>query len=191
MKNCSKLLAASIIAVGVPWLAAPASAAPLSGPLALKDAAAATASPIETVQFRRWGWGRGWGPAAGALLGGAIIGGAIAASRPWGYYDYGYPGYDYGYRYSPGYDYGYRYSPGYSSGYDYSYRYDPGYDYSYRDSPRYDYGYAAPSYTPGYVAPRSGLAATDDITYCQQRFRSYDAASGTYLGYDGLRHPCP
>jgi hypothetical protein len=24
-----------------------------------------------------------------------------------------------------------------------------------------------------------------------QRFRSYDPASGTYLGYDGQRHPCP
>lgn len=31
----------------------------------------------------------------------------------------------------------------------------------------------------------------DDIAYCMQRFRSYDPASGTYLGYDGLRHPCP
>jgi hypothetical protein len=26
--------------------------------------------------------------------------------------------------------------------------------------------------------------------YCAQRFRSYDPASGTYLGYDGRRHPC-
>jgi hypothetical protein len=24
-----------------------------------------------------------------------------------------------------------------------------------------------------------------------QRFRSYDPASGTYLGVDGLRHQCP
>jgi len=23
-----------------------------------------------------------------------------------------------------------------------------------------------------------------------QRYKSYDPASGTYLGYDGLRHPC-
>jgi hypothetical protein len=29
------------------------------------------------------------------------------------------------------------------------------------------------------------------VAYCQQRFRSYDPASGTYLGYDGYRHPCP
>ncbi len=29
------------------------------------------------------------------------------------------------------------------------------------------------------------------VGYCESRFRSYDPASGTYLGYDGLRHPCP
>jgi len=27
--------------------------------------------------------------------------------------------------------------------------------------------------------------------YCSQRFKSYDPRSSTYLGYDGLRHPCP
>jgi len=31
----------------------------------------------------------------------------------------------------------------------------------------------------------------DSVAYCQQTYRSYDLASGTYLGYDGLRHPCP
>ena len=29
------------------------------------------------------------------------------------------------------------------------------------------------------------------VAYCEQRFKSYDPASGTYLGYDGERHPCP
>ena len=29
------------------------------------------------------------------------------------------------------------------------------------------------------------------VGYCMQRFRSYDPNSGTYLGNDGLRHPCP
>jgi hypothetical protein len=29
-----------------------------------------------------------------------------------------------------------------------------------------------------------------DPGYCAQRYKSYDPASGTYLGYDGLRHPC-
>lgn len=39
---------------------------------------------------------------------------------------------------------------------------------------------------PRYVAPNQSAVA-----YCSQRFRSYDPASGTYLGYDGRRHPCP
>ena len=30
-----------------------------------------------------------------------------------------------------------------------------------------------------------------DGSYCANRFRSFDPVSGTYLGYDGLRHPCP
>jgi BA14K-like protein len=29
-----------------------------------------------------------------------------------------------------------------------------------------------------------------DPAYCARRYKSYDPASGTYLGYDGLRHPC-
>ena len=31
----------------------------------------------------------------------------------------------------------------------------------------------------------------DDVAYCRQRYRSYDVRTGTYLGFDGLRHPCP
>lgn len=51
------------------------------------------------------------------------------------------------------------------------------------------YYYGPPSYyayepTPGYVGG-------DAEAYCEQRFRSYDPASGTYMGYDGRRHPCP
>ena len=29
------------------------------------------------------------------------------------------------------------------------------------------------------------------VSYCMQRYRSYDPNSQTYLGNDGLRHPCP
>ena len=29
------------------------------------------------------------------------------------------------------------------------------------------------------------------IEYCMQRYRSYDPESMTYMGFDGLRHPCP
>lgn len=56
--------------------------------------------------------------------------------------------------------------------------YDPGY---YDDDYYYDTGPAVA------VVPEGG----DAVTYCMQRYRSYDPASGTYLGYDGLRHPCP
>ena len=58
------------------------------------------------------------------------------------------------------------------------------------------YGAAAPYgyYDDGYydepvvsVAPAGG----DDVEYCRQTYRSYDVRSGTYLGYDGLRHACP
>lgn len=31
----------------------------------------------------------------------------------------------------------------------------------------------------------------DGADYCAQRYKSYDQASGTYLGFDGQRHPCP
>jgi len=56
------------------------------------------------------------------------------------------------------------------------------YDYGYYDQPDYyDQGPAVA------VAPDDG----DSTAYCAQRFRSYDPGSGTYLGYDGLRHPCP
>jgi hypothetical protein len=37
----------------------------------------------------------------------------------------------------------------------------------------------------------SAAANNNAVAYCSQRFRSYDPASGTYLGYDGYRHPCP
>jgi hypothetical protein len=60
--------------------------------------------------------------------------------------------------------------------------YSPGYTYA----PGYgDYAYApGPGYSVGY-------SGGGDATYCSQRFRSYDPGSGTYLGYDGMRHPCP
>jgi BA14K-like protein len=30
----------------------------------------------------------------------------------------------------------------------------------------------------------------EDSGYCGHRHKSFDPASGTYLGYDGLRHSC-
>lgn len=51
------------------------------------------------------------------------------------------------------------------------------------------YGYYG-DYGPAYIAPGAYIGG-DAVAYCVQRFRSYDPYSGTYLGYDGLRHPCP
>jgi hypothetical protein len=53
----------------------------------------------------------------------------------------------------------------------YAYGYDDGYD---------DYA-AGPAYSTSDAA----------VQYCIERFRSYDIASQTYLGYDGQRHSCP
>jgi len=71
--------------------------------------------------------------------------------------------------------YGY-YGSGYGGGY---YGSDPYYD----DS----YGYYDDSATVAAAPP----VGDDSVSYCMQRYKSYDPASGTYLGYDGQRHPCP
>ena len=60
----------------------------------------------------------------------------------------------------------------------------------------YGYGYGAPYYYGGYgydedVGYEAGYSGSGSVAYCAQRFRSYDPRSGTYLGYDGFRHPCP
>lgn len=38
-------------------------------------------------------------------------------------------------------------------------------------------------------APVYGAPVGDDA-YCFSKYKSYDPESGTYLGYDGYRHPC-
>lgn len=57
-------------------------------------------------------------------------------------------------------------------------------------------GYYGPAYGPAYGVPAPYVVAPppyagDAVAYCLQRYRSYDPYSGTYLGFDGLRHPCP
>jgi hypothetical protein len=49
------------------------------------------------------------------------------------------------------------------------------------------YGYYYPRYT--YYPPYPSVGAA--VAACARRFKSYDPYSMTYLGYDGLRHPCP
>jgi hypothetical protein len=59
------------------------------------------------------------------------------------------------------------------------------YYYDYYDDPYY---YGAP-YQESYVV--GGTASPEDVAYCQRRYRSYDVRTGTFLGKDGRRHPCP
>jgi BA14K-like protein len=47
-------------------------------------------------------------------------------------------------------------------------------------------------YSPGYVyAPAPAPAIGGSVAWCEAHFRSYNPATGTYLGFDGLQHPCP
>jgi hypothetical protein len=66
-----------------------------------------------------------------------------------------------------------------------------GYYRGYRD---YDGGALAAGAIFGLAAgalAANAAAGGNAVAYCSSRFRSYDPASGTYLGYDGYRHPCP
>ena len=65
----------------------------------------------------------------------------------------------------------------------YGYYGGPGYYYG----PGYDEGY----YDEGPVVAAPPAGGGDAVAYCMQTYRSYDPRSGTYLGYDGYRHPCP
>jgi hypothetical protein len=57
----------------------------------------------------------------------------------------------------------------------------------------------APAYDDQYYDDGSGAVAVapapdggdDSTAYCMQTYRSYDPRSGTYMGNDGYRHPCP
>ena len=63
--------------------------------------------------------------------------------------------------------------------------------YYYGDDYAYSDGYDA-GYDTGYPVDTGVVvsSAGADPSYCAQRYRSYDPASGTYLGFDVLRHLC-
>jgi hypothetical protein len=67
----------------------------------------------------------------------------------------------------------------------------------YRRHNNFGYGFAAGALIGGayaaqpYYAEPYTYADDDAVAYCMSRFRSYDPESGTYLGNDGFRHPCP
>jgi hypothetical protein len=96
-----------------------------------------------------------------AVIAGGIVGGAVAAAT----------------------------APLWAPGYD-------GYDPNYRYGPSYAYGNGPYDYDNGPVVVERRSAAIDEpnddsVAYCQAHFRSYDPSTGSYLGYDGMRHPCP
>ncbi len=59
------------------------------------------------------------------------------------------------------------------------YDYYPGY--AYAPGPVYDY-------YPGPVAP---VVGGGNVAWCEAHYRSYNPATGMYLGFDGAHHPCP
>jgi hypothetical protein len=60
----------------------------------------------------------------------------------------------------------------------------------------YSYGYAAPSYgyyaysQPTYQTYAVAPGYNAHVAWCQSHYRSYNAASDTFLGYDGQYHYC-
>jgi hypothetical protein len=91
--------------------------------------------------------------------------------------------------------------PLYADGY--GYRYHDGYYGNYRRSDFWP-GRVAGDIVGGAIGTADAIATAPfralsgnpsyamgaDASYCAQRYRSYDPASGTFLGYDGRRHPC-
>jgi hypothetical protein len=138
-------------------------ASPVSAAPAAPGVALQNLAPSSVEHVRWWGRGGCWGCGVGAgFVAGAIVGGALAAP-----YYYGPGPYYYGPGYGPG--------PYYGAG------------------PYYGSGpyYPAPAPAPAYYGGPAPGPGGDASAYCAQRFHSYDPRTGTYLGTDGARHPCP
>jgi BA14K-like protein len=67
--------------------------------------------------------------------------------------------------------------------------YDPAYATHFGFAPDYNSGPYAYDDSYGYDS-NSGYMAVEGASYCAQHDRSYNPTTGTYLGYDGQRHPC-
>lgn len=124
----------------------------------------------------------------------ALVGGSAIAGQRWaggGNWNRGnWNGGRWGHRY---YRPGYGFAAGLAAGaIGSSYYYNDPYDsYAYADGYGGDYA----GYSGDYAGDDQyvGVAAGDGDAsgYCAQHYRSYDPSSGTFLGNDGLRHPCP
>ena len=166
-KTMTRWLVAAAIAVAVPSFA---SAAPVSGALAIKNAAASNLTGnVETVRY--WGggwrggyggWRGGWGWRGGGCWGcgfgaGVAIGGLLAAPYYYGGYYGGGPYYADPYYAEPGY---------------------------YQGGGGYYQGGGGPYY-------QGGGGGGGGVEYCMRRYRTYNPNTGTFIGNDGRPHPCP
>jgi hypothetical protein len=198
VSQCSRNVFAAVVVSCAPCVAGSISAMPTAQTLAVEDANV----PFETVQMRRGGATGGPVMGGGANMrsapmvqGGANVrsapmaqGGTNVRSTPMVQGGAQFNGGTFRSAQGPSTTWQGRqwrgrrwFGPGlgFGAGFAYAspYYYD---DYYYDAYPYYDDGY----YDQGYVVG-------GDSVDCRQRYRSYDPASGTYLGYDGLRHPCP
>jgi BA14K-like protein len=158
-------------------------------------AALALAMSLSVVpeSFARGGFGGHFGGFGGAHFGGAHFGGAhfggvgmrpaFAGVRPGfvrpGFVRPGFVGPRVGFFphrrfFAPGFAFGTGLALGAYPYYD-PYYYDPSY---------YDPGSYYGDVPPVTVSP-------DAVNYCMQRFRTYDPATGTYIGRGGVRRHCP
>jgi hypothetical protein len=128
----------------------------------------------------RGGWNQGGGVAMGNGGGGWNRGGVAIGGGNWNHGGGGWHGHHHG-GFFPGAVAGAVIGGALASNAYYGGPYYNNNDYGYYDQPDY-YDDSAVVAAP---------VGDDAAGYCAQRFRSYDPGSGTYLGYDGLRHPCP
>ncbi len=157
-----------IAPAGAPPAAAPPAAAPSAPPIG-GGAAAPRGNPGGGGAVLGGGGNRGGDNFRGAGRGQpGVIGGGGGNRQAWR---------DDGRRYGGGYNRGYR--GGYGGGVYFGAVPYYGSPYAYDDN----YYVSGPS--------PAGGDGDGDVAYCMRRFKSYDPASGTYLGFDGMRHPCP
>ena len=167
----------SSVAAGCMAMCSPVGAQPLK----IDSGFTKASQPVEQVRF-----GGGGGHYGGARFGGGGFGGRGFGGRGFGGRGFAGRGFVGGRGYGGR---GYYGGGGYYGGYGYGlgglaagaligsaiasspYYYSRGYEDDYYPATTYHYG-------------------GENSDYCVRRFRSYDPASGTYLGNDGRRHPC-
>ena len=156
------IITSTIFAGVLAAMATPASALPVSGDTALAKVQPAAESVRYGGGFRGGGFRGGYGGRGFGGGGRGYYGGGR------GYYGRGY-GRGYG-------GLGYGLAAGALLGGALAY-------------PYYSGGYYNGVYDEGTVVEQTD-GATESPEYCARRYKSYDPRSGTYFGYDGLRHPC-